>query len=144
MYKPIFKRSEYVPRHARFEALETKTAENFREITEDIPLLSDSGEVVATSQRVVKVPSKDIIGKYKESDFKISNLVAAGVPLSQVSLVTPTESAQDFIDFVAGRVDDISHLMVSSSHRQTQTQTEPVPNPSNSVPQSIENNEPKN
>lgn len=131
MFKPIFKRSEYVPRHARFEAQPQVNPVYTREITENVPLLSEEGEVVATSQRVVVVPCSECIGKYKESDFRVKNLVDAGVPLSKVQITSPAESVQDFIDYVSGRIDDIQNIMVKPASESVKPQPNPtVTNPS--------------
>ena len=101
----MFKRSEYVPRHALFEPLEIKSPVLTREITENVPILDENGELIQTSIRRKIVPITETIGKYKEEDFKIQNLISAGVPLKEVSIVESTEKMSDYVDYVSGKLD---------------------------------------
>lgn len=107
----MYLRKNYVPRHAQFEPLPIVHPAGFREISENVPVLADDGSVISTYQRIKQVPLKDCINKYKDSDFKLSNLLSAGVPLSEISIVESNERQLDFANYLAGKIDSIQPLI---------------------------------
>lgn len=104
-------RKDYIPRHAQFEPLVIVHPAGTRELSENVPVVDEEGSVINTYQRIKEVPLKDVINKYKDSDFKLSNLLSAGVPLSEISIVESSEKQLDFVNYLAGKIDSIQPLI---------------------------------
>lgn len=128
-------RKDYIPRHAQFEPLTIVRPAGTREISENVPVLDEDGSVISTFHRIKEVPLKDVINKYKDSDFKLSNLLSAGVPLSEISIVDSNEKQLDFVNYLAGKIDSIQPLIKEINSNQPIVEQKEVLNPN------IENHE---
>lgn len=84
-------RENHPPRHVRLSCNE-QLGPSFdfatHEVVEDVPMLDELGHVVSSERVVKKVLVSDSLGKYKLDDFKLENLVRAGVPLNEMSVDT--------------------------------------------------------
>lgn len=81
------KLKDYVPRHLRLGSVVTEEkVEAFHEQKREIPIIDDNGHVVEVRYEIVKVPAAESMAKYKLSDFRLSAMVSAGVPLKMVNI----------------------------------------------------------
>lgn len=78
----------YVPRHIRLglSLSEEVPFESYQDVIENVPVVDDSGSVVFSKQILKSVPSGEVMKKYKVSNFRLSALIKAGVPLKVVNV----------------------------------------------------------
>ena len=90
----------YVPRHLRFDFEQEKCyiSEPIHEFLDPIPVTKD-GNVVAEISNVVKSNAIDNMKKYSIDDFKIDNLLAAGVPLEKVNVNLSQSMEESVLDY---------------------------------------------
>lgn len=81
---------KYVPRHLRLgvcvKEKELENVQSFQEEKREIPIIDEHGNVVEIRYEIVRVPAVDAMAKYKLSDFRLSALQKAGVPLKMVNI----------------------------------------------------------
>lgn len=81
---------KYVPRHLRLgvcvKQQDLENVSNFHEEKREIPIIDDNGNVVEVRYEIVRISAVDSMAKYKLSDFRLSALQKAGVPLKMVNI----------------------------------------------------------
>lgn len=84
-------RENHPPRHVRLGCNEfagPKSDPAYHEVKKEIPILDQKGNVISSEFVTQNVPIAESLGKYKLDDFKLENLVRAGVPLNEMSVNT--------------------------------------------------------
>lgn len=91
-------RDSYVPRHIRLGGGDHEDVGNhvaMREVVEVVPILSESGTVMAEKAVVRQVPAHECMSKFKHEDFRLDNLLAAGVRLEEIDFDLCSRAAND-------------------------------------------------
>ena len=130
--------SSYVPRHVRLSIPPNcePSFDSFYDSVESIPIVDEKKRVVASSNRHVLVPAKDFIGKFKSSDFDISMLQAAGVPLDIVNMSVPASVSVEQIERVVTRLGSLEEYAKQVSSKRSEFESFFV---SPSVSENVEN-----
>lgn len=78
---------KYIPRHKRIGVnLNLPSLNVEHEVLVEVPVLDDDGNQISVLVTTKSVPAREALGKYRVGDFKLSNLIKAGVPLKIVNL----------------------------------------------------------
>lgn len=91
-------RDSYIPRHIRLGGGDHEDVGNHvatREIVEIVPILSGSGTVMAEKAVVCNVPAHECMSRFKYEDFRLDNLLAAGVRLDEIDFDLCSRAAND-------------------------------------------------
>lgn len=91
-------RDSYLPRHIRLGGGDHEDVGNhvaMREVVEIVPILSESGTVMAEKAVVCNVPAHECMADYTHDDFRLENQLAAGVRLNEIDFDLCSRTAND-------------------------------------------------
>lgn len=98
--------SSYVPRHMRLGVcVDTPVIHGFTTVIESVPILDNCGKVVSTDYFRKTVPVTDIQSQFKLSQFRLTSLIEAGVPLNVVNLNNSRSFTIDQLDRICQSID---------------------------------------
>lgn len=96
----------YLPRHIRMgKCCDLPKVDLFQEIREEIPILDDQGNCVRIESVLVARPANEVMQQYKLEQFKLSHMVAAGVPLKMVNINSSSSVTIDKLEKIAKDID---------------------------------------
>ena len=97
---------DYVPRHLRLGvSCGLPKVDLFQEVREEIPILDDNGNCVRLESVLVSRPANEVMQQYKLEQFKLSHMVAAGVPLKMVNINSSSSVTIDKLEKIAQDLD---------------------------------------
>lgn len=120
---------KYVPRHFRLgRSCELPTIKAFQDVVESVPVVDDSGSVVYSKTVVKSVPADEVMRKYRISQFRLSALVKAGVPLKVVNVnssnVATIEHLKNVCDSIESANSYVEKVLAQRKERESWLQPE--------------------
>lgn len=120
---------KYLPRHMRLgRSCELPTIEAFQDVVESVPVVDGSGSVVFSKSVVKSVPADEVMRKYRLSQFRLSALVKAGVPLKVVNVnssnVATIEQLKNVCDSIESANSYVEKVMAQRKERESWLQPE--------------------
>ena len=107
MLKCVNSIKDYIPRHLRLGlSADVPVLEAYQDIVESVPVIDDDGSVVTSHTLVKRINAHEVMSKYNVSQFRLSALVKAGVPLKMVNINSSTVASIEQLKNVVERLDN--------------------------------------
>lgn len=129
---------KYVPRHLRLGVcVKDQDVVGFHEEKREIPIIDDNGNVVEIRYEIVRVPAVEAMAKYKVSDFRLSALQKAGVPLKMVNINRSSAFTINELEKICQNLDNSEQFVnkVLQQRAEAQNWFKPIDEPKDIVEQ---------
>lgn len=124
----------YVPRHIRLGvSCSVPDVQSYQDVVVDVPVV-DNGILVQTYKSVKSVSASEVMSKYKVSQFRLSALLQAGVPLKVININHSDQFTVDQLESICMKLENAEAYVnrIQQQHDERNSWFTPVVEDSNS------------